>query len=122
MPTETEEIETLANREYKWGFVSNVESDTLPPGLTEDTVRFISAKKDEPQWMLDWRLKAFRHWKTLEEPTHWPKLEYPPIDYQGISYYAAPKKSPKSLDEVDPELLKRCSPASRSMRCSTRSR
>ena len=107
MPTETQEIETLANREYKWGFVTDIEADQLPPGLDEDTVRFISAKKNEPAWMLEWRLKAFRHWRTMEEPHHWPKLQYPPIDYQATSYYSAPKPKagPKSLDEVDPELL-----------------
>src|SRR5687767_11723850 len=105
MATETTEIETLANQEYKWGFVTDIEADSLPPGLTEDTVRFISAKKGEPQWMLDWRLKAFRHWQTMEEPVNWPQLKYPPIDYQATSYYSAPKQSPKSLDEVDPELL-----------------
>jgi Fe-S cluster assembly protein SufB len=106
MPTETTEIETLANREYQYGFETNVESDTLPPGLNEDTVRFISAKKDEPRWMLEWRLKAFRHWKTMTEPVNWPKLNYEPIDYQGISYFSAPKQNKlKSLDEVDPELL-----------------
>ena len=105
MPTETTEIETLANREYKWGFVTDIESDSLPPGLSEDTVRFISAKKGEPQWMLDWRLKAFRHWQTMTEPVDWAQLKYPAIDYQGISYFSAPKPKKKSLDEVDPELL-----------------
>ena len=107
MPTETDDIETLANQEYKWGFVTDIESDSAPPGLTEETVRFISAKKDEPDWMLQSRLKAFRHWQTLEEPVDWPKLNYPAIDYQSISYYSAPKqKTLKSLDEVDPDLLK----------------
>jgi Fe-S cluster assembly protein SufB len=106
MPTETTEIETLANREYKWGFVTDIEADSLPPGLSEETVRFISAKKGEPEWMLEWRLKAFRHWQTMEEPVDWPKLQYPSIDYQGISYFSAPKPKKKSLDEVDPELLK----------------
>src|SRR5215204_3141746 len=105
MPTAEREIETLANREYKWGFVTDIEADTLPPGLNEDTVRFISRKKNEPQWMLDYRLKAFRHWLTMEEPHHWAMLKYPPIDYQGSSYYSAPKPKLKSLDEVDPELL-----------------
>ncbi len=105
MATETNEIETLANQEYKWGFVTDIEADSLPPGLNEDTVRFISHKKGEPQWMLDWRLKAFRHWQTMEEPVNWPQLKYPPIDYQATSYYSAPKGGPKSLDEVDPELL-----------------
>jgi Fe-S cluster assembly protein SufB len=107
MPTETREIETLANREYKWGFVTDIEADSLPPGLSEDTVRFISAKKDEPEWLLQWRLKAYRHWLKMEEP-HWPFLPYGygPIDYQAASYFSAPKAKKESLDEVDPELLK----------------
>jgi Fe-S cluster assembly protein SufB len=106
MPTETEELQNLADREYKWGFVTDIEADSLPPGLNEDTVRFISAKKKEPQWMLDWRLKAFRHWLTMEEPHAWPMLKYPPIDYQSASYFSAPKPKLNSLEEVDPELLK----------------
>ncbi|MDQ3440879.1 MAG: Fe-S cluster assembly protein SufB, partial [Planctomycetota bacterium] len=106
MPTETEELQTLADREYRWGFVTDIESDSLPPGLSEDTVRFISKKKNEPQWMLDWRLKAYRHWLTMEEPHAWPMLKYPPIDYQASSYFSAPKPKLNSLDEVDPELLK----------------
>jgi len=105
MPTETTEIETLANREYQYGFETDIESDTVPPGLNEDTVRFISDKKGEPEWMLQWRLKAYRHWLTMKEPTDWPHLKYPKIDYQGISYFSAPKPKLKSLDEVDPELL-----------------
>src|SRR5687767_9688640 len=105
MPTAEREIETLANREYQWGFETAIESESAPPGLSEETVRFISAKKKEPQWMLDWRLKAFRHWKTMEEPHEWPKIVYPPIDYQAASYFSAPKPKLKSLDEVDPELL-----------------
>jgi Fe-S cluster assembly protein SufB len=107
MPTETQEIETLANREYKWGFVSDIEADSAPPGLSEDTIKFISHKKGEPQWLLEWRLKAYRHWLTMEQPT-WPFLPYGygPIDYQGTIYYSAPKPNKKSLDEVDPELLK----------------
>jgi Fe-S cluster assembly protein SufB len=106
MPTETSKIETLANQEYKWGFVSDIEADSAPPGLNEETIRFISAKKGEPQWLLDWRLKAYRHWLTMEEP-HWPFLPYGygPIDYQGTIYYSAPKARPKSLDEIDPEIL-----------------
>ena len=106
MPTETEELETLANREYKWGFVTDIEADSLPPGLTEDTVRFISAKKGEPDWLLDYRIKAYRHWLTLVQP-EWSFFPYGygPIDYQSSSYYSAPKAGPKSLDEVDPELL-----------------
>ncbi len=93
--------------EYKWGFVTDIESESAPKGLSEEIVRFISAKKHEPVWMTDWRLKAFRHWKKMEEP-HWSNVHYPPIDYQDISYYSAPKSKPQlnSLDEVDPELLK----------------
>jgi Fe-S cluster assembly protein SufB len=98
-------IEQIANQEYKYGFVSDIESDTAPPGLTEDTIRLISRKKEEPQWLLDWRLKAFRHWLTMKEP-EWANVHYDPIDYQSISYYSAPKQQKKlnSLDEVDPEL------------------
>jgi len=105
--THQPDVETLAaKREYKYGFVTDIEQDFAPPGLNEDIVRFISAKKNEPQWLLDWRLKAFAHWKTMTEPA-WPFLPYGygPIDYQSISYYAAPKRAPKSLDEVDPKLL-----------------
>src|SRR5947207_5278939 len=106
MPTAEQEIETLANREYKWGFVTDIEADSLPPGLNEDVVRFISKKKNEPKWMLDWRLKAYRHWLTMNEPHHWAMIKYPPIDYQAASYFSAPKQNTlKSLDEVDPELL-----------------
>ena len=105
MPTETREIETIANREYKWGFITDIEADAAPPGLNEEIVRFISLKKGEPDWMLQWRLKAFRHWLTLEEP-RWAKVHHPPIDYQDTIYYSAPKAKLKSLDEVDPELLK----------------
>jgi Fe-S cluster assembly protein SufB len=104
----TNTIETFANQEYKWGFVSDIESDSIPRGLNEDVVRLISAKKQEPEWLLDWRLKAYRHWLTMKEPA-WANIHYPPIDYQDIIYYAAPKArkdAPKSLDEVDPELLK----------------
>ncbi|MEM1013363.1 MAG: Fe-S cluster assembly protein SufB [Planctomycetota bacterium] len=106
MPTTDEEIHALANREYKYGFVSDIEADEAPLGLNEDIVRFISAKKEEPDWLLEWRLKAFRVWQTMEEPHHWGKLHYDPIDYQATRYYSAPKKSKyKSLDEVDPEIL-----------------
>ena len=105
MPTETSEIETLANREYKWGFITDIEADSAPPGLNEEIIRFISAKKNEPDWMLQWRLKAYRHWLTMTEP-HWAKIHHPPIDYQATIYYSAPKAKKKSLDEVDPELLK----------------
>ncbi|MBJ3784487.1 Fe-S cluster assembly protein SufB [Devosia sediminis] len=102
-----EQVLALDVDKYKYGFETEIESDVIPPGLTEDTIRFISAKKDEPQWMLDWRLEAFRRWQTMEEP-NWAKVHYPKIDFQAISYYAAPKsfKGPKSLDEVDPELLR----------------
>ncbi len=97
----------LTQREYKAGFVTDIESESAPPGLNEDIIRLISAKKQEPAWMLEWRLKAFRHWLTLKEPT-WQNVHYPPIDYQSIVYYSAPKRrgdAPKSLDEVDPKLL-----------------
>src|SRR5437870_1026238 len=107
MSTATETIEGLVQREYKYGFYTDVEADAAPPGLNEDIIRLISAKKNEPQFMLDWRLKAYRHWLTMKEPD-WPHVHYPPIDYQKIIYYSAPKKrgdGPKSLDEVDPKLL-----------------
>ena len=104
MPTETREIETLANREYKWGFITDIEAEAAPRGLNEEIVRFISMKKGEPDWMLQWRLKAYQKWLTMTEP-HWAKLNYPPIDYQDSIYYSAPKPKKKSLDEVDPELL-----------------
>src|SRR6266566_4274618 len=91
MPTETTEIQDLANREYKWGFVTDIESDSAPMGLNEEIIRFISAKKNEPKWLLDWRLKAYRHWLTMEEPHQWPMINYPPIDYQASIYYSAPK-------------------------------
>ena len=92
---------------YKYGFETIIESEKSPKGLNEDTVRFISAKKNEPEWMLEWRLEAFRRWLTLEEPT-WARVSYPEIDFQDQYYYAAPKSvtGPKSLDEVDPELLR----------------
>lgn len=102
----TAAIETLANREYKYGFVTDIEAETIPRGLNEDIVRTISAKKNEPEWLLEWRLKAFRHWLTMTEP-EWANVNYPKIDYQDIIYYSAPKPKKKleSLDEVDPELL-----------------
>ena len=110
MPTNSDTIEALANREYQYGFVTDIEAETAPRGLNEDIVRLISAKKNEPRFMLDWRLKAYRQWVKLErseaEPT-WSNIHYPPIDYQDIIYYAAPKQpteGPKSLDEVDPKL------------------
>jgi Fe-S cluster assembly protein SufB len=104
----TNTIETFANQEYKWGFVSDIESEEIPRGLSEDVVRLISAKKNEPEWLLDWRLKAYRHWLKMKNP-EWANVHYPAIDFQDIIYYAAPKNkgdAPKSLDEVDPELLK----------------
>ena len=104
-------IEDLAQREYKYGFVSDIDADTTPPGLSEDVIRLISAKKNEPEFMLEWRLKAYRHWAKLEkaeaEPK-WAKVHYPAVDYQAIRYYSAPKSQndgPKSLEDVDPELL-----------------
>ena len=99
-------IDALVNREYQYGFSTDIETETLPPGLSEETVRFISAKKGEPQWLLDWRLKAFRRWQTMTEP-HWGNVQYPAIDYQAASYWSAPKsvKPLGSLDEVDPKLL-----------------
>jgi Fe-S cluster assembly protein SufB len=99
------EIQEIASQEYKYGFVTNIEADTAPPGLSEDIIRFISAKKEEPEWLLEFRLKSFRHWLTMKEPT-WANVSFPPIDYQAISYYSAPKQKKKlnSLDEVDPEL------------------
>jgi Fe-S cluster assembly protein SufB len=105
MPTAETEIETLANREYQWGFISDIEADSAPPGLNEEVIRFISHKKNEPAWMLEWRLKAYRHWLTMTEP-HWAMVHHPPIDYQATIYYSAPKPNKKSFDEVDPELLK----------------
>src|SRR5262245_43861493 len=106
MSTATNTIAELANKEYKYGFVTDIESETIPRGLNEDVIRTISAKKNEPTWLLDWRLKAFRHWLTMEEPRWWPHIQYAAIDYQDIIYYAAPKpkKQLSSMDEVDPEL------------------
>jgi len=104
MSTDEKTIQDLAEQEYKYGFVTDIETDTLPPGLDEEVIRRISAKKDEPEWMTEFRLKAFRHWLSLPEP-HWAKVDYPPVDYQAISYYSAPRKKPlQSMDEVDPEL------------------
>jgi len=105
MSTATEQIKELTNTDYKYGFVTDVEQDIAPKGLNEDIVRLISSKKGEPEWLLDWRLKAFRAWLKMDEPA-WQNVTYGPIDYQGISYYAAPKEKKKlnSLDEVDPEI------------------
>jgi Fe-S cluster assembly protein SufB len=102
----TETIRSLSQEGYKYGFVTDIEADTAPPGLNEDTIRFISAKKEEPEWLLDWRLAAFRAWREMTEP-NWAKVDVAPIDYQASTYYSAPKQQagPKSLDEVDPELL-----------------
>ncbi|HYI70750.1 MAG TPA: Fe-S cluster assembly protein SufB [Skermanella sp.] len=102
-----EQVRAVTEQKYKYGFFTDIESDTAPKGLSEDIVRFISARKNEPEWLLEWRLKAYRHWLTMEEP-NWGKLGYPPIDYQDAYYYSAPKvaSGPKSLDEVDPELLR----------------
>jgi Fe-S cluster assembly protein SufB len=111
MSTATNTTEDLVNREYKYGFITDIETDTVPRGLNEDIIRLISAKKNEPSFMLDWRLKAYRHWvklaKSHAEPK-WANIHYPPIDYQDLIYYSAPKTSAeglKSLDEVDPKLL-----------------
>jgi Fe-S cluster assembly protein SufB len=103
----TQAIDDLVKREYKHGFFTDIESDTLPPGLNEDVIRAISLKKSEPEFMLEWRLKAFHHWQAMTYPG-WAHVHYPAIDYQAISYFSAPKKKdgPKSLDEVDPELLR----------------
>ena len=93
--------------QYKYGFFTDIEADKAPKGLNEDIVRFISAKKNEPEWLTEWRLEAYRRWLTMREPT-WARVSYPPIDYQDLYYYSAPKTAagPKSLDDVDPELLK----------------
>jgi len=106
----TQTLDLLTSQEYKWGFVTDIEAETVPPGLNENIIRLISAKKHEPDWMLDWRLKAYRYWAKLEQSEaepKWANVHYPPIDYQKIVYYSAPKmkKQPKSLDEVDPKLL-----------------
>src|SRR5271157_2348225 len=102
-----EQVRRIDVDQYKYGFETDIESEKAPKGLSEDTVRFISAKKNEPQWMLEWRLEAYRRWLTLKEPT-WARVKYNPIDYQDLYYYSAPKKKAgvKSLDEIDPEILK----------------
>lgn len=107
MKEEIDVLEQTVASEYKYGFVTNIETDVVPKGLNEDVIRLISAKKNEPEWMLNWRLKAYNHWLKMEEP-EWANVKYPPIDFQDIIYYAAPKKKAKvnGLDEVDPELLK----------------
>src|SRR6185503_20421547 len=105
MNTSTETVEQLATREYKYGFETDVDSETFPVGLSEDVVRLISAKKEEPEWLLEFRLKAYRAWLAMTEPT-WHNLKIEPIDYQALSYYSAPKKQVllDSLDDVDPEV------------------
>ena len=106
MATPQSEVEILATQEYKYGFVTDIEQETVPPGLNEDVIRLISAKKHEPEWLLEWRLKAFRHWLTMQEPT-WANVKYGPIDYQSIRYFSAPKGTgTKKPGEIDPELLK----------------
>ncbi len=108
MPTPVNNIEDLVTKEYKYGFVTSVEEEVVPQGLNEDIVRLISQKKDEPEWLLEWRLRSFRHWLTMKLPT-WQNVKFPPIDYQAITYYAAPKSKkarPESLDDIDPEILK----------------
>ena len=107
MASNAQEVAEFVDRHYAAGFVTDIESDIVAPGLNEDVIRLISAKKDEPEWMLEWRLKAFARWQTMREPS-WAHVHYPPIDFQAISYYAAPKSAkdrPQSLDEVDPKLL-----------------
>ena len=111
-PSDTQTLEEFASRDYEWGFVTDIEADSAPPGLNEEIIRFISAKKEEPEFMLEWRLKAYRQWLEMEDPTRrapserWAKVSYPDIDYQSVVYYSAPKKKElNSLDEVDPELL-----------------
>ena len=107
MPTATETIERIAERDYEFGFVTDIEQDSIPVGLNEDIIRLISSKKDEPDYMLAWRLKSYAQWLKMKEP-HWQNVTYADIDYQGLVYYSAPKSmedGPKSLDEVDPELL-----------------
>jgi Fe-S cluster assembly protein SufB len=101
------DLEKLAEQEYKYGFFTDIEQEIAPKGLSEDTIRLISSKKEEPEWLLEWRIKAYKHWLTMKEP-RWAHVSFPPIDYQNISYYAAPKakEGPKSLDEIDPEIRK----------------
>jgi Fe-S cluster assembly protein SufB len=105
--SENQQLKDIANREYQYGFVTDIEADSFPPGLNEDVVRALSAKKKEPEWLTDWRLKAYRHWTKMTEPS-WAHVHYPPVDFQAISYFSSPKQAkdaPKSLDEVDPQLL-----------------
>src|SRR5512137_149511 len=107
MSTATETIEGIVKQEYRYGFITDIEADAAPPGLNENIIQLISTKKNEPEWLMEWRLKAYRHWTTLTAPT-WPKVHYPPVNFQDITYYPAPKSrgdAPKSLEEVDPKLL-----------------
>src|SRR5271165_4171771 len=107
MATKSQDLDNLVGQKYQHGFVTDVDSDTVPPGLDEDVIRLISAKKGEPEWLLEWRLKSYRHWLTMQEPT-WANVKYPAIDYQAIRYYSSPKSKtdgPQSLEDVDPELL-----------------
>ena len=106
MSNEQSIIKDNLKKDYEYGFITEIESDTLPPGLNEKVITTISSKKNEPEWLLKWRLKSYKKWLKMKEPK-WPKVHYPKIDYQTISYYSAPKKKKKlkSLDEVDPELL-----------------
>src|ERR1700755_2781194 len=106
VPQTVDQVRRIDVDQYKYGFVTDIESDKAPRGLSEDIVRFISAKKNEPEWMLAWRLDAYRRWLTMREPL-WARVKYNPIDYQNLYYYSAPKKKagPKSLDEIDPEIL-----------------
>jgi len=101
---ESNELDKAVSGEYALGFEIDIETEVAPPGLSEKTIAFISKKKEEPEWMLELRLKAFHKWQEMEEP-HWGKLDYTPIDYQSISYFAAPKQAPESLDEVDPKII-----------------
>ena len=105
MATPTDSIEQLANQDYKYGFVTEVDAEAVPPGLNEEIVRIISAKKGEPDWLLEWRLKAFRFWRTMTEPA-WHNVHFPPVDFQDVIYYSAPKQKPtlESLDDLDPEI------------------
>ena len=134
--TESTSVDHFVQQKYRHGFVTDIESETVPPGLNEDVVRWISARKEEPEWLLEWRLEAYRRWLTMEQPD-WAHLKIEPIDFQAISYFSAPKSDkdrPQSLDEVDPKLLETYDklgvplherpawPESRSMRCLTRFR
>ena len=106
MQSPTDHLNELASQDYKYGFVTDIESDSVPPGLNEDVIKKISAIKEEPEWLLEWRLKAYEHWLKMTEP-RWPKVDYPEVDFQSMVYYSSPKakKELQSLDEVDPDLL-----------------